>query len=572
MKIRFILLTTMCIAFSYTAEAQFLKKLKKKAEQAAERTILRKTDEVVTKKTEKTIDDATTSKKNENKNKNSQDSKQDESSALEPANTALNKNTKAKKDFYKEDVVIKLHENGNLNQTQFFDANQIAVRSTQDNMPKPNFIDSEGFIYGYKDGEYTKSSIVALQSQGMMVPTMILEAYKLPPEPFMAQLQKQTDQGLTANPFNGIVEFAFVYKPDDFRYEDFKEVKQTLRGQTYTKFEFLNEPGYEGSYVLFDDKDRLVEIYTNKAKTEEQTSFDMNFTSPEAMESLLVYNYQPVEVNLPKAREVRAQGQGLMEGVMGNIVKGGNEPKSDIDEDDYDTSDSKGMTKSIRKSLKNHKVTASDLPDKYTFDWELQTEMVTNTKKKEVMDMTFLIKEEAPYQATKISSRENKDMGNTTMLFDSNLNTMVMFMDAQGSNFLQMFPIPEPRKTTEDIDKYKITVLPSKNIIGYSCKGLQFEDDRYIMKIYHTTEADITLTNFLNFGGQSKMDFPDIDPRITEQFSNGLIMEMDMEDKKKSNNNVNIIAKSLKNTATSIRPNQYQSMDMLSGVKMLKEN
>jgi uncharacterized repeat protein (TIGR01451 family) len=45
-----------------TAEAQFLKKLKQKAEEAAERTILRKTDEVVTEKTEKTIDDATTPK------------------------------------------------------------------------------------------------------------------------------------------------------------------------------------------------------------------------------------------------------------------------------------------------------------------------------------------------------------------------------------------------------------------------------------------------------------------------------------------------------------------------------
>ncbi|NJX16397.1 hypothetical protein [Tamlana crocina] len=566
MKAKILITVLLALCFTMPTQAQFLKKLKKKAEQAAERTILRKTDEVVSQKTEKTIDDATT-RKDQSENDNSQDTEQT-TAVLEPANAALNKNTQAKKDFYKEDVVIKLHENGNLNQTQFFDAEQVAVRSTQDNMPQPSYIDSEGFIYGFQNGEYTKSSIVALQSQGMMMPTMMVEAYKLPPEPVMASLQKQTDLGMTANPFNGIVEFAFIYEPEHFRYEDFKESKQTLRGKTYTKFDFLNEPGYEGSYVLFDDQDRLVEIFTKKSDTGQSASaFDMNMAPPG--ESLLVYNYQPVTVQLPQAREVRAQGQGLMEGVMNNIVKGGNQPKDDIDEDDYDTSNSKGQVKSVRTALKNHKVKASDLPDSYDFDWQLQTEMVLNTKKKETMDMTFLIKKGAAYQGTNISSRENKNAGNTTMVFDSNLNTMVMFMDAQGSKFLQMFPVPDPGNSSEKIDNYKISDLPSKTIIGYTCKGLQFEDDRYIMKIYHTTEAPITLSNFLNFGNQKKMDFPDIDPRIVKQFSNGLIMEMDMIDKKKSKNNVNIIAKSLNKTATSIKPNQYQTMDLFSGAGML---
>ena len=57
MKIKHILLIICCLSISYSAEAQFLKKLKKKAEQAAERTILNKTDELVTNKTNKTIDD-----------------------------------------------------------------------------------------------------------------------------------------------------------------------------------------------------------------------------------------------------------------------------------------------------------------------------------------------------------------------------------------------------------------------------------------------------------------------------------------------------------------------------------
>lgn len=69
MKPKFILVTLLCLALGNTAEAQFLKKLKKKAQQAAERTILNKTDEIVTEKTEKTIDGATTGDNNtENQN------------------------------------------------------------------------------------------------------------------------------------------------------------------------------------------------------------------------------------------------------------------------------------------------------------------------------------------------------------------------------------------------------------------------------------------------------------------------------------------------------------------------
>ena len=483
-------------------------------------------------------------------------------------NDALNKNTDAKKAFFNEDMVIQLRENGNLNQTQYFDADEVAARVEQDDIERPGYIDSEGFIYTYNEGEYTKSALVALQSQGLMAPSMMVETYKLPPEPFMAQFQKQTDLGMTANPFNGIVEFAFIYKPDDFRYEDFKETKQKSKGKTYTKFEFLNEPGYEGSYVLFDNKDRLVEIFTKIGESKD--NFEIGEMPRKKGESLMVYSYKPVDVKLPHAREVKVQGQEMMEGVMKNIVKGGNKSKDDIDEDDYDTSESKGMTKRMRKSLKEHKVKPSDLPDTYEFDWELQTEMTLNTKRKEVMSMTFLVNEGASYQATRMTSEKNKGMGKVTMLFDMDLKTMLMLMEAQGNKFMQLSPMVEPGKSNEDVDKYKISELPPKTIIGFHCEGLKFEDDRYIMKIYHTKEAGITLANFMNFGSQKPSDFPNVDPKVVNQFSNGLIMEMDLVDKKKSKNNVNIIAKALNKTKTVIKPSAYKPMGLMSGGNLFK--
>ena len=135
----------------------------------------------------------------------------------------------------------------------------------------------------------------------------------------------------------------------------------------------------------------------------------------------------------------------------------------------------------------------------------------------------------------------------------------------QSINFDQII------KLTNLSENYNISELPAKTIIGYKCEGLQLEDDRYILKVYHTTEANIKLSNFLSFGNQNqKMDLPDIDPKVSEQFSNGLILQMDIIDKKKAKNNVNIIAKSLKKEEVSIKKSDYKTMDFFSGRNMSK--
>jgi hypothetical protein len=62
----------------------------------------------------------------------------------------------------------------------------------------------------------------------------------------------------------------------------------------------------------------------------------------------------------------------------------------------------------------------------------------------------------------------------------------------------------------------------------------------------------------------------DIDPRILSQFSNGLIMEMELIDKKKSKNNVTITAKSLDKKPKQLIKGNYKVMDLFSGARSLK--
>ena len=71
MKLRNLIFLLASLSLLHTVDAQILKKLKKKAEAAAERTLLKKTDEVVTKKTAQAVDTLTISKKQNKATKDS---------------------------------------------------------------------------------------------------------------------------------------------------------------------------------------------------------------------------------------------------------------------------------------------------------------------------------------------------------------------------------------------------------------------------------------------------------------------------------------------------------------------
>src|SRR5690606_24097106 len=138
----------------------------------------------------------------------------------------------------------------------------------------------------------------------------------------------------------------------------------------------------------------------------------------------------------------------------------------------------------------------------YEFDWFFETEMIMTNKKAEKMDMNFLIKEGVNYKGVHVVDPNGK--GSTTMLFDADLQTMIMFTEAQGQKLLQMFPIPEVKTDAAAKNDFNISKLPSKTIIGYTCKGLQMEDGRYIIKMYHTAGAPIKMGNFMSFSGSKQ--------------------------------------------------------------------
>ncbi len=297
MKTMAFILVVLFMATGNTAEAQLFDKLKKRAQKAAEETLLDKTDEKVSEETGKAFDELF------NKGE----------PAKEPvtyANPSKDIHADEKRAFYTHDVIVKTFDKEKQAYTaSFFDADEIAMQSNwkdpNSGEPKTSYVDSEGYFISYNEAKdrFEKSNLLSSGFMGMMAPNVMISGYKLPPGPFWETSEELEEQGLNMNTFM-FIEFTFVYKPEHFRDEmnaaQYTESKQACRGSNCTKFS-INEAGYEGSYILFDDQDRLAEINVH---VKEDTAFGSG-------EGKLEFFYEPCEVRLPAATEVKQPGQDL---------------------------------------------------------------------------------------------------------------------------------------------------------------------------------------------------------------------------------------------------------------------
>lgn len=548
-----ILLFSLFVFFSFTTEAQILKKLKKKVEQTSEKVLLKKTEQ----QTERTVSGAFDSVVNPVTKTGGNDRQPaGPSQKKDPnANKAKLINTDAKRAFYTTDVIVRTSDSKKGKGSEYyFDSEEIAARGIAPESDNPIYIDSEGFQYGYNEseGRWEKTGMMRSDAMSFMMPMVSMGMLKLPPEPTLRASEKLKEQGLNMNTFQ-IVEWAFIYKPEHFRNEDYQETTaECPAGGTCPKF-LYNDPEYKGSWVLFDSKGRLAEIYAKV--NNEQMQGDGSYK----------FEYSPVTVNVPSAVEVKMPFQDLfMQGM--DTPDNNNREAGTSGGDDHDSGVTHSQINSMQKNMKNSDVGSDDLPATYDFNWRYHLKMDFINQKKESMDLVFLLKENANYQGVTIENAQTGSINEATMVFDLNINSLVMFVEAEQNKILQIHPMQAP-KNSGKIDNMEIRELPPKNIIGFNCKGLEIENDKYTVQVYHTSEAPIEMKNLFNFTGPMKMDVPEIDPRLVEQFSKGLIMEMKYRDKKKSKNDVMLTAQSLEQVRTTFNKNEYQNMSFIGQLK-----
>lgn len=200
------------------------------------------------------------------------------------------------KDFFTTDVVMKLYyDTKAVIHTQYFDADNIAMRTEfPDPSKKPLFHDSEGFAYAYneKAGSYEKSKLLSSGGIGFMTASMIPKFYKLPPNPYLEAFGKLQEKDIVLNFL--ILEMAFIYKPGDFEDDSYYTPSKIKCNNSVNCIRYsYNDPEYPGSYIQFDDKGRLSELYINTINPE--------IKKEDHPTGKFVYTYQDVSVKLPKA-------------------------------------------------------------------------------------------------------------------------------------------------------------------------------------------------------------------------------------------------------------------------------
>ena len=209
-------------------------------------------------------------------------------------------------DFYDKDVIMALYKENILIQTAYFDEETIAMRTEQVGNPHPIYHDDSGKIYAYNGDEdqYETMTLLPSSSMGFMTAGMTTQFYKLPHEPYFNALKALDALGSGLNFL--VLEMAFIYNPNHFRNNDYYIEKIVSCNGTNNCVKFIyDDPEYEGSYIQFDDQDRLDELYINSNNPKAQENPTGKF----------VFDYKPCSVKLPKAVE-----RSMVPGPLGKIL------------------------------------------------------------------------------------------------------------------------------------------------------------------------------------------------------------------------------------------------------------
>ena len=277
----------------WPAKSQILKNLARKAQQAAERTISNRVDRETEKSVDRAMDTILGLPEPDGSNN---------AAGGGDYNTAKTINTGPKRAFYKYDVVIHTVNEKNETTDSFFDADELAVRAVSSNSETPIYMDSEAFQYGYNEHKerWEKTALMRSDAMSFMMPMLSMSTLDLPEEPTLQATKDFKDNGMLLNTFM-MVEWAFIYTPDDFRSDDYIEKRVPCKnGGDCTAF-YSTNPEHEGTYFQFDSRGRLsfINAKANTQMAQGEGTFDFDYDTP-------------VSVTIPYAVEVKSPMQDIL--------------------------------------------------------------------------------------------------------------------------------------------------------------------------------------------------------------------------------------------------------------------
>ncbi|UZH56513.1 DUF4412 domain-containing protein [Salinimicrobium tongyeongense] len=203
-------------------------------------------------------------------------------------------------------------------------------------------------------------------------------------------------------------------------------------------------------------------------------------------------------------------------------------------------------------SMGMNMVDPSEIPDSYNFDWKYTLQMNTSEG---TMDMVYHIKENAPYVGIKIPQAENM-----LSVLDNKRNMTVLYMNSEGNKMVMAtrFDVSEENMEADTpYDEMKFEKIGKKTILGYECQGYSSENDENVFTFYVTDETGLSFSDFFQ---KNQKNIPEGLDADWIKDGKGLMMEMQMKDKKNPEKNVSMLCTGIEKQAFSINTSDYQSM------------
>lgn len=189
------------------------------------------------------------------------------------------------------------------------------------------------------------------------------------------------------------------------------------------------------------------------------------------------------------------------------------------------------------------KVDMSQLPDSYKFDYRYALKMTTTEG---VIDLDYFLSKTEPYMGAKMN------MGmEMSMVFDE--GNKVMFTYVNGMAIATELDLPSEVDDAEmnSYEDYTFRTLPNREFLGYDCIGREMENEEYKFTIYIAPDMEA------GFGSMFKTEHANLPPAMQKfagEYENGLMMFMEMEDKKN---------KKKKNTSATMECVAFEPSDLV---------
>ena len=189
------------------------------------------------------------------------------------------------------------------------------------------------------------------------------------------------------------------------------------------------------------------------------------------------------------------------------------------------------------------KVDMSQLPDSYKFDYRYALKMTTTEG---VIDLDYFLSKTEPYMGAKMN------MGmEMSMVFDE--GNKVMFTYVNGMAIATELDLDSEVDDAEinRYEDYTFRTLPNREFLGYDCIGREMENEEYKFTIYIAPDMEA------GFGSMFKTEHANLPPAMQKfagEYENGLMMFMEMEDKKN---------KKKKNTSATMECVAFEPSDLV---------